>query len=69
MPKHGPLESGGGYLGKRLYRGERFQGKFQRAFSLPARVRSDKFEAVIADNLMKITIPRAGEKPRQITIH
>jgi len=54
----------------RIYRRERFQGKFHRAFSLPNTADADKIEAEFADGLLKITIPKAKElKPKQITIH
>ena len=54
----------------KVYRKERFQGKFQRAFILPSTVESGKIEAEFADGLLKITIPKSGEKkPKQITIH
>ncbi len=54
----------------KVYRKERFQGKFQRAFVLPSTVESGKIEAEFADGLLKITIPKSGEKkPKQITIH
>jgi HSP20 family protein len=54
----------------RIYRRERFQGKFQRAFSLPNTADADKIEAEFVDGLLTITIPKAKElKPKQITIH
>lgn len=54
----------------RIYRRERFQGKFHRAFSLPNTADADKIEAIFVDGLLKITIPKAKElKPKQITIH
>jgi HSP20 family protein len=55
---------------EKVYRRERFQGKFQRAFVLPSTVESGKIEAEFADGLLKITIPKSVEKkPKQITIH
>ena len=54
----------------KVYRRERFQGKFQRAFILPSTVESDKIEAEFADGLLKITIPKTmQEEPKQITVH
>jgi HSP20 family protein len=56
--------------GEKVYQQERFQGKFQRAFELPAKVESDKIEAEFTAGLLKIKIPKSKEeKPRQITIH
>ena len=52
------------------YRRERSYGKFQRAFSLPADVDSDKIKADFKDGLLKIEVPKPVEqKPKQITIH
>ena len=52
------------------YRRERSYGKFQRAFSLPTDVDSDKIKADFKDGLLKIEVPKPVEqKPKQITIH
>lgn len=52
------------------YRRERFYGKFQRAFTLPADVDSDKIKAEFKDGLLKITVPKPEQqKPKQVTIH
>ena len=52
------------------YRRERSYGKFQRAFSLPADVDSDKIKADFRDGLLKIEVPKpVVQKPKQITIH
>jgi HSP20 family protein len=52
------------------YRRERAYGKFQRAFSLPADVDSDKIEADFKDGLLKIEVPKPEkQKPQKITIH
>ena len=52
------------------YRRERAYGKFQRAFSLPADVDSDKIKADFADGLLKIEVPKPEkQKPKNITIH
>ena len=52
------------------YRKERSYGKFQRAFTLPADVDSDKIKAEFKDGLLQIEIPKPEEqKPKQVTIH
>jgi len=52
------------------YRRERSYGKFQRAFTLPADVESDKIKAEYKDGVLKIEVPKPEEvKPKQITIH
>jgi HSP20 family protein len=52
------------------YRRERAYGKFQRTFSLPADVDSDKIKADFADGLLKIEVPKPEkQKPKNITIH
>jgi HSP20 family protein len=52
------------------YRRERTYGKFQRAFSLPADVDSDKIKADFKDGLLKIEVPKPEkQKPKQITVH
>jgi HSP20 family protein len=52
------------------YRRERAYGKFQRAFSLPADVDSDKIKADFKDGLLKIEVPKPEkQKPKNITIH
>ena len=52
------------------YRKERSCGKFQRAFTLPADVDSDKIKAEFKDGLLQIEIPKPeGQKPKQVTIH
>lgn len=54
----------------KVYRRERFQGRFHRAFVLPPTVEADKIEAEFTDGLLKITIPKTvKEKPKQITVH
>ena len=54
----------------KVYRRERFQGKFQRTFVLPSTVEFGKIEAEFTNGLLKITIPKSGEKkPKQVTIH
>ena len=52
------------------YRRERAYGKFQRAFSLPADVDSDKIKADFEDGLLKIEVPKPEkQKPKNITVH
>ena len=52
------------------YRRERSCGKFQRAFTLPADVDSDKIKAEFKDGLLQIEVPKPeGHKPKTITIH
>jgi len=52
------------------YRRERAYGKFQRAFSLPVDVDSDKIKADFKDGLLKIEVPKPEkQKPKEITIH
>ena len=52
------------------YRRERVYGKFQRAFSLPADVDSDKIKADFKEGLLKIEVPKPEkQKPKQITVH
>ena len=52
------------------YRRERSYGKFQRAFTLPADVDSDKIKAEFKDGVLQIEIPKPEEKrAKQVTIH
>ncbi len=52
------------------YRRERANGKFQRAFSLPADVNSDEIKANFEDGLLKVEVPKPEkQKPKEITIH
>ena len=52
------------------YRRERSYGKFQRAFTLPAHVDSDKIKAEFNDGLLQIEVPKPEEqKPKKVTIH
>ncbi len=44
--------------------------KFQRAFTLPADVDSDKIKAEFNDGLLQIEVPKPEQqKPKQVTIH
>ena len=55
---------------EKYYRRERAYGKFQRAFSLPADVDSDKIKADFKDGLLKIEVLKPDkQKPKEITVH
>lgn len=52
------------------YRRERAFGSFQRSFSLPEGVESEKITAEFKNGMLKVTIPRPeAKKPKQITVH
>jgi HSP20 family protein len=52
------------------YRRERTYGKFQRAFTLPADVDSDKIKAEFKDGVLVVEVPKPEKsKPKRITIH
>jgi HSP20 family protein len=52
------------------YRRERSYGKFQRAFTLPADVDSDKIKAEFKDGVLQIEFPKPEEKKaKQVTVH
>ena len=52
------------------FRRERTYGKFQRAFTLPADVDSDKIKAEYKDGVLQIEVPKPEEKKaKQVTIH
>ncbi len=51
------------------HRLERNYGSFQRSFTLPATVKSDKIDAIYKDGILSISIPKAEEaKPKQIEV-
>ena len=51
------------------YRIERSYGSFQRSFTLPTTVKSDKIDAVYRDGVLTISLPKAEEsKPKQIEV-
>ena len=55
---------------KRYYRKERVFGSFQRSFSLPEGVESEKITAEFKNGMLTVSIPRPEEKkPKQITVH
>ena len=52
------------------YRREMSYGKFQRVFTLPADVDSDKIKAEFKDGVLQIEVPKPAEKrAKQVTIH
>ena len=52
------------------YRRERSYGKFQRAFTLPADVDSDKIKAEFKEGVLQVEVPKPEEiKATQVTIH
>ena len=54
----------------KYHRRERAYGKFERIFTLPAEVDSDKIKADYKDGVLKIDIPKPEkQKPKQITVH
>ena len=54
---------------KNYYLTERSSGRFERRFTLPENVDAEKVEAVHADGVLKVSIPKAEEaKPKVISI-
>lgn len=54
----------------KFHRRERSYGRFERAFTLPADVKTEDIKAEYNDGVLKISVPKPEErKPRQITIH
>jgi HSP20 family protein len=52
-----------------VHRVERAYGSFQRSFTLPSSVKSEKIEATFADGILTITLPKAEEaRPKQIDV-
>ena len=52
------------------YNRERTFGRFERSFSLPTDVNSEKIKADYKDGVLKIEIPKPeSKKPKKITIH
>ena len=52
------------------YRRERTLGKFERAFTLPADVKTDKIKATYKDGVLELDIPKPeDEQPKQITVN
>jgi len=51
------------------HRVERSYGAFQRSFTLPTTVKSDKIDAVYKEGVLTISLPKAEEaKPKQIEV-
>jgi HSP20 family protein len=54
---------------ERVHRYERSYGTFERSFSLPGTVDTDRVEARFADGLLTVTLPKAERaKPREIPV-
>lgn len=54
---------------KSVHRVERSYGSFQRSFTLPTTVKSDKIDAVFKEGVLSISLPKAEEaKPKQIEV-
>jgi len=54
---------------KNLHRVERTYGSFQRSFTLPTTVKSDKIDALFKDGVLQVTLPKSEEaKPKQIEV-
>ena len=52
------------------YRRERSYGKFQRAFTLPVEVDSEKIKAEFKDGVLQIEVPKPEDKKtRRVTVH
>lgn len=52
-----------------MHRIERSFGLFERSFSLPATVKSDKIDASFKDGILAITLPKVEEaKPKEIEV-
>jgi len=52
-----------------VHRVERMYGTFQRSFTLPSSVRSEKIEATFWDGILTIVLPKAEEaKPKQVDV-
>jgi len=54
---------------KNLHRIERSYGSFQRSFTLPTTVKSDKIDAFFKDGVLTVSLPKMEEaKPKQIEV-
>jgi len=52
-----------------VHRMERSYGMFQRSFTLPSSVKSEKIDAVFADGVLTITLPKVEEaKAKEIEV-
>ena len=53
-----------------VYRRERALGKFERSFTLPRKMDTEKIRADYKNGVLKIEIPKPeDEKPKEITVH
>lgn len=52
-----------GVAEENYHRMERFYGGFQRVFSIPYPVERDSIKASFKDGILKITVPKAKERP------
>lgn len=54
---------------KVFHRKERTEGRFERRFTLPMEVETDKVSAEYADGMLRVTLPKLGQDtPKQISI-
>ncbi len=54
---------------KVFHRKERSEGRFERRFTLPMEVDTDKVGAEYADGMLRVTLPKLGQDtPKQISI-
>ncbi len=52
-----------------FHRVERCYGSFQRSFTLPTTVKTDKIDAVYKEGILSVTLPKAEEaKPKAIEV-
>jgi HSP20 family protein len=52
-----------------FHRIERSYGRFQRSFSLPSAVKSDKIEAEYKDGILRVVLPKSeASRPKQIDV-
>lgn len=52
-----------------VHRSERYLGKFQRSFTLPAAVNAANVQASFKDGILTVTLPKAEEaKPKHIAV-
>jgi HSP20 family protein len=51
------------------HRMERYYGRMERQFALPANIEAEKVEAAYKDGILMVTLPKkAGAKPKTITV-
>jgi HSP20 family protein len=55
---------------ERYFKRERTYGRFERAFTLPADVKTEEIKAEYKDGVLKVLVPKPEvQKPKQITVH